>query len=81
MQIFQLPSYAPDLNPQEGIWSLLRRMMVNFVAADLTGLVRIMKRKLKKIQYRPELIDGCLAGTGLIIEPGLITQPAPTSST
>jgi len=61
--IFQLPSYAPDLNPQEWLWSLKRRAMVNFVTADLTGLVRIMDRKLKKIQYRPDLVDGCLAGT------------------
>ena len=81
LRVFQLPSYAPELNPQEGAWSLMRRMMVDFVAADLTGLVRIMKRKLKRIQYRPELIDGCLTGTGLTIEPGLITQLAPTSST
>ncbi|MCW2948071.1 MAG: hypothetical protein JWR24_4788, partial [Actinoallomurus sp.] len=29
----------------------------------------IIKRKLKKIQYRPHLIDGCLAKTGLTIEP------------
>jgi hypothetical protein len=43
--------------------------MVNFAAADLDGLVRIVKRKLKKIQYRPHRIDGCLAGTGLKIEP------------
>jgi hypothetical protein len=42
--------------------------MVNFGAADLYGLVRVVKRKLKKIQYRPHLIDGCLAGTGLTIE-------------
>ena len=54
--------------PTEGIWSLLKRSMVNFAAADLDGLVRIVKRKLK-LQYRPHLIDGCLAGTGLIIEP------------
>src|SRR5260221_11864330 len=27
--------------------------MANFAAADLDGLVRIVKRKLKKIQYRP----------------------------
>jgi hypothetical protein len=32
-------------------------------------LVRIVKRKLKKIRYRPHLIDGCLAGIGLRIEP------------
>ena len=42
--------------PTEGIWSLLKRSMVNFAAADLAGLVRIVKRKLKKIQYRPHLI-------------------------
>jgi hypothetical protein len=44
--------------------------MANFAAADLDGLVRIVKRKLKKIQYRPHLIDGCLAGTGLKLNPG-----------
>jgi len=43
--------------------------MVNFAAADVNGLVRIIKRKLKKIQYRPHLIDGCLAVTGLTLEP------------
>ena len=38
-------------------------------AADLDGLVPIVKRKLKKIQYRPHLIDGCLAATGLTLQP------------
>jgi transposase len=66
--IFQMPTYAPELNPAEGIWSLLRRSMANFLATDLGGLVRIIKRKLKKIQYRPYLINGCLAQTGLAIE-------------
>ena len=69
LTVIQLPAYAPDLNPVEGIWSLLKLSMANFAAADQAGLVRIIKRKLKKIQYRPHLIDGCLAGTGLRIEP------------
>jgi hypothetical protein len=43
--------------------------MVNFAAADVDGLVRIVKRKLERIQYRPHLIDGCLAATGLTVEP------------
>ena len=43
--------------------------MANFAAADLNSLVRLVKRKLKKIQYRPRLINGCLAATGLRIEP------------
>jgi transposase len=68
LRIFQMPTYAPELNPAEGIWSLLRRSMANFLTTDLGGLVRIIKRKLKKVQYRPCLIDGCLAQTGLTIE-------------
>jgi hypothetical protein len=43
--------------------------MASFAAADLDGLVRVVRRKLKKIRYRPRLTGGCLAGTGLIIEP------------
>jgi transposase len=69
LRVYRLPAYAPDLNPAEGIWSLLKRSMANFAAADLDSLIRIVKRKLKKIQYRPHLIDGCLAATGLKIEP------------
>jgi transposase len=75
LRVYQLPGYAPELNPTEGIWSLLKRSIVNFVAADLTSLTRIVKRKLKKIQYRLELIDGCPAETGLTIE--LITNSSP----
>jgi hypothetical protein len=47
---------------------LLKWAMASFAAPDLASLVRIVKRKLKKIQYRPHLIDGCLAKTGLTIE-------------
>ena len=68
LRIYRMPAYAPELNPAEGIWSLLKRAMANFAAPGLDHLVRIVKRKLKKIQYRPHLIDGCLATTGLTIE-------------
>ncbi|MFE3451880.1 transposase [Nonomuraea sp. NPDC059194] len=68
LTIFQLPAYAPDLNPAEGIWSLLKRgVLANLVVACLPQLVRVVKRGLKKIQYRSHLIDGCLAGTGLAL--------------
>jgi hypothetical protein len=69
------PVSRERLSPQQwarleaGIWSLLKRSMASFAAAGLDGLVRIVKRKLKKIRYRPHLIDGCLAGIGLRIEP------------
>ncbi|NEB51927.1 helix-turn-helix domain-containing protein [Streptomyces griseus] len=68
LTVFQLPSYSPDLNPQEGIWSLVKRDIGNLAAADLGQITRAVKRRLKQIQYRPDLVDGCLVGTGLITD-------------
>ncbi|MGW4650211.1 IS630 family transposase [Kitasatospora sp. NPDC004289] len=68
LTVFQLPTYAPDLNPQEGIWSLVKRDIGNLAAANLDQLTRAVKHKLKQIQYRPHLVDGCLAGTELTLD-------------
>ncbi|WP_456303116.1 IS630 family transposase [Streptomyces mirabilis] len=68
LTVFQLPSYSPDLNPQEGIWSLVKRDIGNLAAADLGQIARAVKRRLKQIQYRPELVDGCLVGVDLIMD-------------
>ena len=41
----------------------------NLAAADVDELTAIIKNRLKSIQYRPALIDGFLAQTGLTLEP------------
>ncbi|MET9550059.1 transposase [Streptomyces sp. NPDC006627] len=67
LTIVQLPTYAPDLNPVEGIWSLLRRAVTaNTVFTDREHLVRAVRSGMHRIQRNPSLIDGCLAGTGLV---------------
>ncbi|MEU5483097.1 transposase [Streptomyces mirabilis] len=33
LTVFHFPVYAPDLNPQEGIWSLVKRTIGNLAAA------------------------------------------------
>ncbi|MEU0039206.1 transposase [Streptomyces sp. NPDC006333] len=68
LTVFQLPTYAPDLNPTEGVWSLVKRDIGNLAAADFGQITRAVKRKLKMLQYRPEVIDGCLAGTDLPLD-------------
>lgn len=64
LTVFHFPVYAPDLNPQEGIWSLVKRTIGNLAVANLDHLATAVKRSLRKTQYCPHLIDGCLAGTG-----------------
>jgi transposase len=44
LTVFQLPTYAPDLNPTEGIWSLVKRDIGNPAAADLGQITRAVKR-------------------------------------
>ncbi|MFJ6393896.1 transposase [Streptomyces sp. NPDC091972] len=67
LTVFHVPAYASDLNPQEGIW-LGKREIGNLAAEDLTQITRAVKRRLKRIHYRPELVDGCLATAGPSLE-------------
>lgn len=62
---YHLPPYAPDLNPVEKVWSLLRRGCPSNVAfSNPEHFVQRIRRGLGHIQYRSHLIDGCLAETG-----------------
>jgi hypothetical protein len=55
----------------EGIWSVLKGgMLANLAVASFGHLVQVIRHGLKKLQYRPGLIERCLAGTGLALEPG-----------
>jgi DDE superfamily endonuclease len=65
----RLPPYAPDLNPLEGIWSVIKRgPLANLSCPAFSDLVRVLQRGLRTIQRRPRLIEGCLAETGLTLE-------------
>jgi putative transposase len=59
----------PDLNPTEGVWSQLKRSIGNLSVRNVDQLLTIMKSRLKRIQYRPNLIEGFLAHIGLTLEP------------
>ena len=47
----------------------MKNGMGNLAAADVDRLAAIIKNRLKRIQYRPALIEGFLAQTGLTLEP------------
>lgn len=69
LTVFQLPAYAPELNPAEGVWSVLKRGLSNLAPRDTDELAAMVKTKLKRMQYRHELLDGFIAQTGLILRP------------
>lgn len=56
--------------PTEGIWSVLKRgVLANLAITSFAHLLQVIRHGLKTIQYQPGLIEGCLAGTGLALEP------------
>ncbi|MEV0597656.1 transposase [Nonomuraea cavernae] len=69
LTVIQLPAYAPELNPVEGVWAHLKRSLANLAKKTLNELARLIKTRLKKMQYRPQLISGFIAKTGLNEKP------------
>jgi hypothetical protein len=65
LTVYQLPAYAPELNPVEAVWSHLKRSLANLAKRNLGQLASLIKTRLKRMQHRPGLIDSFLAKTGL----------------
>jgi putative transposase len=71
LTVFRLPAYAPDLNPAEGVWSHLKRSLGNLAPRTTGQLAALARTRLKQMQYRPDLLNGFIAETGLVLEPPL----------
>ena len=65
LTVFQLPPYASELNPVEAVWSHLKRSLANLTKHNIGQLTALVKTRLRRMQYRPALINGFLAKTGL----------------
>jgi putative transposase len=65
LTVYQLPSYASELNPVEPVWSNLKRSLANLTKHNIGQLTALIKTRLRRMQYRPGLLDGFLAKTGL----------------
>jgi len=61
----QLPGYAPELNPDEGIWNYLKRVELhNLVCHDLIQLRSELEQAMGRVKHKPEVIRGCVKEPG-----------------
>ncbi|MER5535381.1 transposase [Streptomyces mirabilis] len=72
LTVFLLPAYSPDLNPVEWVWAHVKRSLANLAVVALDRPEALVRNRLKRLQYRPDTLDGFIAGTGLDLD-------APTS--
>jgi len=61
LTLLQSPAYAPELNPQEGIWRYLKYVeLANVCCHDLNELRLQLRRTIQRLRYRLDVIIGCL---------------------
>jgi transposase len=62
----RLPGYAPDLNPDEGIWGYLKsRELGNVVCRNRTQLRYELRLATARLRHKPHVIQGCITQAGL----------------
>ena len=60
LHLERLPGYAPDLNPQEGVWNLLkRRELKNLCCQHLSEVREALVRAKERLRHRREILQSC----------------------
>lgn len=61
LTLLQLPAYAPDLNPQEGLWRYLKYVeLANVCSPDLPQLRLELRRAIQRVRSHLDVLFGCL---------------------
>jgi len=74
LTVFVLPAYAPELNAVEFLWAHVKHSLANLASVALDRLEALVRNRLKRLQYRPDIPDGFLTGTGLSLD---LPPPSP----
>lgn len=62
----RLPAYAPELNPDEGIWSYLKYVELrNRVCHTLNELRYELRLAIARLRHKAHVLQGVIAQTGL----------------
>jgi transposase len=65
LQLEILPGYAPDLNPDEGIWNYLKRVELrNLCCATLRHLRHELRLATARLRHKRSIIHSCFHQAG-----------------
>ena len=65
VRLEQLPGYAPDLNPDEGIWKHLKCVELKNLCCQSLSELRVELRKAKeRLRHKRDVILGCIRQPG-----------------
>src|ERR1700720_4129800 len=67
LHLEHFPSYAPELNPDEGVWSLAKRELANSCPDHVDELMEDIIRSINGIRRSPKKLRGCIVQSDLPI--------------
>lgn len=60
LHLERLPGYAPDLNPQEDVWNLLKRRELKNLCCQNLFQVRVsLVRAKERLRHRRKILQSC----------------------
>ena len=63
--LLRLPSYAPELNPVEGLWHYLKHVeLLNICCHTLVELRHEVRKAVARLRQRPDVLAGCIRQPG-----------------
>lgn len=65
LHLEHFPAYAPELNPDEGVWSLAKRDLANGCPLDAPELMDTVIRSINQIRTSPAKLRGCILESAL----------------
>jgi transposase len=67
LQLERLPGYAPELNPDEGVWNLLKRKeLKNRCCQDLDELRWELGLAIRRLRRKRHLLRACVTQCGYV---------------
>jgi transposase len=65
LQLEQLPGYAPELNPDEGVWKHLKCVeLKNICCQSLSELKNELRKAKERLRHKRDVILGCIKQPG-----------------
>lgn len=67
LKLEALPAYAPELNPDEGIWHYLKHVeLKNLSCSSLAHLRRELRKATQRLRHKTAVIQGCIRQPGFV---------------
>jgi len=65
LHLHQFPAYAPELNPDEHVWTQIKQALANSTPTNIDDLEAGVAQKLLRLRHSAHLLWSCIDASAL----------------